>query len=434
MHFGGAVGQSFSLGTVARWAALASALALTAACTETKNGPVHIKGDQNAQIPSRLKAEMAKQGMPLGSPVLARVFKEENKVELWKQKSNGRYGLLASYEICKYSGKLGPKYTEGDRQAPEGFYNVGPASMNPNSKFHLSFDIGFPNKFDRVNKRTGANLMVHGACSSSGCYSMEDGPMTEIYAVAREAFKGGQRSFQIQAYPFRMTAQNMARYRNDVNHEFWTNLKEGYDAFEVTKTPPSVDVCEKRYVFNRDAGTGNGSQACPATPKVADAALQSYMNSYNASYSAASSAANLPPPKASIQGLKEANMVKDWAKRRERGERISIDPPSLNPDGTVSVTARMGRATNEAGRRMAAQEAEETRRKQEAAAEAEAKRLKEEAKAQAAGKAAKKAAEAGGEIKVVQPAEAAPAPAPEAGQDDGLLRKARNRIGSLLGG
>src|SRR5690606_19881455 len=103
---------------------------------------------------------------------------------------------------------------------------------------------------------TGSNLMVHGACSSSGCYSMTDGQMEESYAIARESFKGGQQEFQIQAYPFRMTAANMARYRNDSNFAFWKNLKEGYDMFEITKVPPKVDVCEKRYVFNLNAPLG----------------------------------------------------------------------------------------------------------------------------------------------------------------------------------
>ena len=62
--------------------------------------------------------------MPRNSPVMARIFKEEGKVEIWKQKTNGRYDVIASYDICKWSGKLGPKFIEGDRQAPEGFYTV----------------------------------------------------------------------------------------------------------------------------------------------------------------------------------------------------------------------------------------------------------------------------------------------------------------------
>ena len=123
--------------------------------------------------------------------------------------------------------------------------------MNPNSNYHLAFNIGYPNAYDRANGRTGSNLMVHGACSSSGCYSMTDAQMEEIYAFGRDAFRGGQTEFQIEAFPFRMTAANMARYRGDPNYKFWEMLKEGYDHFEITKVPPKVDVCEKRYVFNQ---------------------------------------------------------------------------------------------------------------------------------------------------------------------------------------
>ena len=416
--------------TILRSGALVATLVVAAACND-KGGLSYSKGAAEAQVPARLKAEMKKQGMPLSSPVLARVFKEENKVEIWKQKANGRYGLLASYEICKYSGKLGPKFIEGDRQAPEGFYTVRPASMNPNSQYHLSFDMGYPNKFDRANGRTGSNLMVHGACSSSGCYSMNDGPMTEIYAVAREAFRGGQQEFQIQAFPFRMTAQNMARYHKDRNYDFWKNLKEGYDAFEVSKVPPKVDVCEKRYVFNQTLPPGSSpTGACP-TPASTDGlsvAYQSYQKTYDASFTSAVSSSSMVAPKPSIQGLEEANLVKDWTKRRARGERVPMEPPSLNPDGSVSVTSRMGRATNEAGRRMAALEAEEARKKKEAeekaAAAARAKREKEEARA-----AAEAAAQA-----PAQPDPLPAVPAAEAPSEGGMLGAARKRLGALLGG
>ena len=139
--------------------------------------------------------------------------------------------------------------------------------MNQWSNYHLAFNIGYPNAYDRAQGRTGSNLMVHGACASSGCYSMTDEQIEQIYAFGRDAFRGGQREFQIEAFPFRMTAANMARYRKDPNYEFWKMLKEGYDYFEITKVPPKVDVCEKRYVFNQTVGGGatfNPTGACPA--------------------------------------------------------------------------------------------------------------------------------------------------------------------------
>src|SRR3954454_15691417 len=121
--------------------------------------------------------------------------------------------------------------------------------MNPNSAYYLSFDIGYPNAFDRVRGGTGAYLMVHGTCSSAGCFAMTDKGIAEIYAIAREAFAGGQQAFQFQAYPFRMTAENMARYRLDPNIAFWRQLKEGSDRFEATGDELAVGVSAGRYVF-----------------------------------------------------------------------------------------------------------------------------------------------------------------------------------------
>lgn len=125
-----------------------------------------------------------------------------------------------------------------------------PAQMNPNSAYYLSFDTGFPNGYDRAQGATGAHLMVHGTCSSAGCYAMTDQGIAELYAIAREAFAGGQSAFQFQAYPFRMTAENMAKYRADPNMPFWQNLKEGSDRFEATREEPQVAVASGRYVFS----------------------------------------------------------------------------------------------------------------------------------------------------------------------------------------
>ena len=209
----------------------------------------------NAPVPKKIVASMKAQGMSLTSPIMLRIFKQENTLEVWKRKDTGRYALLTSYEICKWSGKLGPKLKEGDRQAPEGFYRVNKHQMNPNSQYHLSFNMGFPNAYDRSHGRTGSHLMIHGACSSAGCYSMTDEKVEEIYAMARDAFKGGQKAFQIQAYPFRMTAENMFKHRDHKDYKFWQMLKRGYDHFEITKVPPKVNVCEKRYVFNTESSS-----------------------------------------------------------------------------------------------------------------------------------------------------------------------------------
>ena len=399
--------------------------------------------EANKPLPDKILADMRAKGMVRTSSVMARIFKEEGKLEIWKAKTNGRYDLVASYDICKWSGKLGPKYTEGDRQAPEGFYTVRPSQMNPRSNYHLSFNIGFPNAYDRANGRTGQNLMVHGACSSSGCYSMTDAQIEQIYAFGRDAFQGGQTEFQIQAFPFRMTAANMARYRNDPNYEFWKMLKVGYDNFEITKVPPKVDVCEKRYVFNQvapDGTTFNPTGPCPATtqPDSLRTAYADYEKSYDAAFNAAVKSST-PAPKPTIAGVQEASLVSDWSKRRARGERVPIDPPSLNSDGSVTETVRMGRIDSPLGRKMAALDAEkEAKRKAEeqrlAAIEA-AKAAKEAARAQALAEkeAAKQAAQQPVVTAGVAPAEPA-AETQAASADEGTVSKLKKKLLGMFGG
>ena len=221
--------------------------------------------------------------MDKDSPILARLFKEDAEMEIWKKTRDGDFALLKTYPICRWSGDLGPKIKEGDRQAPEGFYTITPGQMNPNSNYFLAFNTGYPNAFDRAWGRTGSELMVHGDCSSRGCYAMTDEQIQEIYALARESFFGGQTEFQFEAFPFRMTALNMATHRNNPNFAFWKEIKEGYDHFEATHQEPKVAVCEKRYVFDA-AAPENSSQPlmfdargkCPIyqlDPTIADAVL-----------------------------------------------------------------------------------------------------------------------------------------------------------------
>ena len=204
----------------------------------------------NQPLSQKLIAAMAEKDMDLQSPILMRLFKQEAELEVWKQDRSGRFALLKTYPICRWSGDLGPKVREGDRQAPEGFYSITPGQMNPQSAYYLSFNTGFPNAFDRAWGRTGSQLMVHGDCSSRGCYAMTDEQIAEIYSLGRESFFGSQRAFQLQAYPFRMTPVNMAKHRHNPNMPFWKMIKEGYDHFEVTRQEPKVDVCEKKYVFD----------------------------------------------------------------------------------------------------------------------------------------------------------------------------------------
>src|ERR1700716_4424610 len=235
----------------------------------------------NKPIPEKLVAEMQQKDMDPQSPMLVRLFKQEAELEVWKQDRSGQFALLKNYPICPWSGDLGPKVREGDRQAPEGFYNITPAQMNPQSAYYLSFNIGYPNAFDKALGRTGSQLMVHGDCSSRGCYAMTDEQISDIYTLGRESFFGGQRAFQVQAYPFKMTPANMARHRDNPNMPFWKMIKEGYDHFEVTRQEPKVEFCENKYVFDPAQPpnsskplTFNASAKCPAyviPDEIADA-------------------------------------------------------------------------------------------------------------------------------------------------------------------
>jgi len=243
-------------------AAAGLALLGLAACSDYSGSlPKHMR-----PLDSSTRALIQRKGMEQRSPILIRIFKEESRLEVWKkQRSSGRYAFLKDYDICAWSGVLGPKKQEGDRQAPEGYYTIRPAQMNPDSNYYLAFNMGYPNAYDRSLGRTGSELMVHGACSSRGCYSMTDENIQEIYTLGRLAFQGGQREFQVQAYPFRMTPANLARHRNDPNMPFWLMLKEGYDHFEILGQPPKVDVCEHRYIYDAVAERGgfNPSGQCP---------------------------------------------------------------------------------------------------------------------------------------------------------------------------
>src|SRR6202140_728229 len=246
----------WSSALISRWlvrvlvtSAVLAAGALLAGCNSDEVS-LASNAKANQPVPPKLVADMAEKDMDMQSPILVRLFKEEAELEVWKQDRSGRFALLKTYPICRWSGDLGPKVREGDRQAPEGFYSISPGQMNPQAAYYLSFNTGYPNAYDRSLGHTGSELMVHGDCSSRGCYAMTDEQIAEIYSLGRESFFGGQKSFQFQAYPFRMTPINMAKHRNNPNMPFWKMIKEGYDHFEVTRQEPKVDFCEKKYVFD----------------------------------------------------------------------------------------------------------------------------------------------------------------------------------------
>lgn len=211
------------------------------------------------KVAPMLEMELAKLGVEVGNPIFIRIFKESRELELWVQQDE-EYKLFKTYEICNFSGQLGPKLKEGDEQSPEGFYSVGDRQLNPNSHYHLSFDIGYPNTYDKLHGRTGSALMIHGDCISVGCFAMTDSRIEEIYTLAQEALRNGQRFFRVHIFPFRMTERNMRKHQNSKWFSFWQNLKEGYDYFEQTKMPPQINVIGKRYVCQPDYTETAGNQ------------------------------------------------------------------------------------------------------------------------------------------------------------------------------
>jgi murein L,D-transpeptidase YafK len=214
-----------------------------------------------AALDERLKEK----GLKRGDPIFIRIFKADMELELWMQKE-GRFVLFASYPTCYYSGRLGPKLRTGDKQSPEGFYTVSKGQLNPNSRWFRSFNVGFPNLLDQAHGRTGAHLMVHGGCSSIGCYAMTNPVIAEIWELTTAALDAGQGSFAVHIFPFRLTDMRLNAYGDSPWAEFWRDMKPGYDLFETTNIPPQISVCQKRYAAepgNPGAKTSPLRNACP---------------------------------------------------------------------------------------------------------------------------------------------------------------------------
>jgi murein L,D-transpeptidase YafK len=205
-----------------------------------------------------LKRDLADAGFALGDPVHVRIYKAEMRLEVWLRGRDERFAHFRDYEICTYSGGIGPKLAEGDHQAPEGFYRVGFSQLNPHSRHHLAFNLGFPNQYDRSLGRTGSALMVHGGCSSVGCYAMTDAGIDQIYSMVEAAIGTGQGEVDVHIFPFEMTDEAMAAHAGSAWAAYWQNLKEGFDLFEANGVPPEVGACRGRYVF----GDATNDPAC----------------------------------------------------------------------------------------------------------------------------------------------------------------------------
>jgi murein L,D-transpeptidase YafK len=204
-------------------------------------------GDAAQRVTPALQRDLRPLGLEFGAAVFVRIFKREGELELWMAGRDGGYRLFRTYPICRYSGELGPKRRQGDNQAPEGFYRVARGQLNPASRYHLAFNLGYPNAYERAHGYTGDFLMVHGSCVSIGCYAMGDTAIEEIYTLADAALRAGQPAFEVHAFPFRLDDAALAAERASPWFDFWSELKPGYDAFERARRPPRVDVRNRRY-------------------------------------------------------------------------------------------------------------------------------------------------------------------------------------------
>lgn len=246
---------------------LAGAAQATATSEQTSPDPPGVLGKPGAGDGPRafdvedLARRLTARGMAVGNPIMLRIFKQDAELELWMS-TGSRFELLATYPICNWSGTLGPKLAEGDKQSPEGLYAIGPRQLRRTGRWRRSLDIGFPNAFDRALGRTGSYVLLHGGCTSTGCYAMTDPVMAEIFRLSEAALTRGQNRIPVHAFPFRMTPENLAQHSDSEWSGFWSNLKEAYDLFERTRIPPEVRVCSDRYAV-REKLSGQGHTCAP---------------------------------------------------------------------------------------------------------------------------------------------------------------------------
>ena len=216
-----------------------------------------------------LEQRLAAKGIEPGSPILIRIFKAEAELELWMEVGK-RFELFAIYPVCNWSGTLGPKISEGDKQSPEGLYVIGSRQLRQSARWRRSLDLGFPNTLDRALRRTGSDLLIHGGCTSEGCYAMTDPIIDELFWLSDAALDEGQKRIQVHAFPFRMTTENLAAHAGSEWHGFWSNLKDAYDLFERTRRPPVVSVCGNRYVVS-EAAEDKDDDDCAANISATEA-------------------------------------------------------------------------------------------------------------------------------------------------------------------
>lgn len=198
-------------------------------------------------VASTLSALLSQHGLSGQSVELyLRAFKAEEELEIWsKNPEKEKWTLIKIYSFCKNSGRLGPKRKEGDLQIPEGVYYIN--RFNPNSKFHLSLGLNYPNASDRKlgdPQAPGGDIFIHGGCQTVGCIPITDAGIEEVYVLAEWAKNGGQDRIPVHLFPFRFTAAKWNLYEAQYPQfsAFWRQLEAVYHAFETQREIPEVKI------------------------------------------------------------------------------------------------------------------------------------------------------------------------------------------------
>ncbi len=207
-----------------------------------------LDGDEQS-TETAVQQRARQQGFTTGAPVFIRIFKESSTLEVWMQKGS-RFALFDSYKICKWSGKLGPKLQEGDRQSPEGMYSIEANDLRVNARWHRAMGVNFPNAHDRTNSRGGSGILIHGKCSSTGCFALTDPHVEEVYDLVDAALAGGQPRVLVHIFPFALTRDNLAKKADHPASDFWQELRPAFAAFERDRLPPQAELCGEQYGFS----------------------------------------------------------------------------------------------------------------------------------------------------------------------------------------
>jgi len=203
---------------------------------------------EEEQMPTELEVALEEQGFRLGSPAFMRIFKADSSLEVWMLK-NGRFELFRRYPVCKWAGELGPKLAEGDRQSPEGIYFITGGDLVINARWHRAMNVGFPNPRDRALGLTGSGILIHGKCSSIGCFALTDAVVEDVYDIVEAALEAGQPRVPVHVFPFALTRAKLAGRAGEEWSDFWHELKRGHDLFLRDRLPPRTFVCSGRYAF-----------------------------------------------------------------------------------------------------------------------------------------------------------------------------------------